>query len=545
MDEEVPKKEIETGAAHDPGYEALPAFPSPTQQEAPSRVLVSAQGLDQAFLSAEVIDASRTLKLESIDGIGLSPKTAERLHELGIQELFAVQTAIIPFLLRPLKEPRSHPLSSPFNPVQDICVSAPTGGGKTLAYVVPIVEILSARIVTRLRALIIVPTRDLVSQVRETIEAVSKGRGLKIGVATGQHSFTHEQNALVGDLNTPLMGGSSKVDILICTPGRLIDHLNGTPNFTLQHLRFLIIDEADRLLAESFQDWLNQVLSAIKAPSNSAPRMLSVDALPCPDSMAPYWQPPICYSDVTQTLTTSCQKLLFSATLTHDPSKLSALGLRDPKYFVVRSQERSSNHGGVLDQTFSFPSSLVQHYTIIKTEDKPLLLFHLILSQSMTNVLVFTKSASSTQRLLKLLQFLNDGWSQQRSQESAFHIMATAFSSDLSVHERKSILASFKEGKINVLVASDLVSRGIDLPHVSHVISYDVPIDMRKYVHRVGRTARAGRAGVAWTLVEKQEAHHFLEMMRESGHLQDVSKNRIEGNDLAPYSSLYEVSGSR
>lgn len=105
-------------------------------------------------------------------------------------------------------------------------------------------QILSARIVTRLRALVVLPTRDLVNQVRETYEAVAKGRGLKIGTATGQHSFAHEQAQLVGDKNLSLQGGSSKVDILICTPGRLIDHLNGTPNFSLQHLRFLVCPSA-------------------------------------------------------------------------------------------------------------------------------------------------------------------------------------------------------------------------------------------------------------------------------------------------------------
>ena len=126
-------------------------------------------------------------------------------------------------------------------------------GVPTEAYV----QVLSARVVTRLRALIVLPTRDLVVQVRETFEAVAKGRGLKIGTATGQHSFAHEQSQLVAERGVEyghlrvspsclltslpsLQGGSSKVDILICTPGRLIDHLHGTPNFSLQHLRFLV-----------------------------------------------------------------------------------------------------------------------------------------------------------------------------------------------------------------------------------------------------------------------------------------------------------------
>lgn len=200
-----------------------------------------------------------------------------------------MQTALLPFLLPPKPQLRS--LYLPYHAIQDVCASAPTGSGKTLAYVVPIVEvdinhftcriamlthyqILSKRISTKLRALIVLPTRDLVLQVQETFEAVSKGRGLKVNISLlfSTHSCSHVLPDRSCDWSTfvctrtnaidrpaeksvstryhvlscvllrdfRLQGGSSKVDILICTPGRLIDHLNGTLNFTLQHLRFLV-----------------------------------------------------------------------------------------------------------------------------------------------------------------------------------------------------------------------------------------------------------------------------------------------------------------
>jgi len=243
---------------------ALPLFPLPTQPDAPSRSTLALQGLDKALLEAEIIEPTMLQSFPSAgpsDGqTGLGEKIRKRLQELGITELFAglsayvryiihdvlifgltglcqtVQTAVVPFLL---SRDQLKSLYLPYNPPEDVCVSAPTGSGKTLAYVLPIVEILSTRTVTRLRALVVLPTRDLVTQVRETFEAVAKGRGLKIGTATGQHSFIHEQGQLVADRSSPLSGGSSKVDILISTPGRLIDHLKGTPNFSLQHLRFL------------------------------------------------------------------------------------------------------------------------------------------------------------------------------------------------------------------------------------------------------------------------------------------------------------------
>lgn len=152
----------------------------------------------------------------------------------------------------------------------DLCISAPTGSGKTMAYVLPIVDILSKRIVTRLRAVVVLPTRDLVTQVKETFDAFVKGTNLVVAAASGQQSFAHEQQVLVGNNSDSYPGGKSRVDILVTTPGRLIDHLTSTPNFTLQHLRFLVIDEADRLLNQSYNDWLNQILTATRPESTTA-----------------------------------------------------------------------------------------------------------------------------------------------------------------------------------------------------------------------------------------------------------------------------------
>lgn len=155
---------------------------------------------------------------------------------------------------------------------------------------------------------------------------------------------------------------------------------------------------------------------------------------------------------------------------------------------------------------------------------KPLMLFHLLHKHNVTNALVFTKSAESTNRLVRLFQFFESILASQDGDEHLPKVLQ-AYSSELSAGDRKSILERFKSQQINMyvsayllnsthsrsphrsrsLVCSDLISRGIDISHVSHVVSYDAPIDMRKYVHRVGRTARAGRAGDAWTLVEEQE----------------------------------------
>ncbi|RPD61095.1 DEAD-domain-containing protein [Lentinus tigrinus ALCF2SS1-7] len=546
---------------------ALPAFPQPRRPEAPSRTVLALQGLDKALIEAQVVDPATTLPLETSkdaqdERTGLSGKMRRRLQDLGITELFAVQTAVVPLLL---SSPGSRSLYRPYDPPEDLCVSAPTGSGKTLAYVLPIVEVLSSRIVTRLRALVVLPTRDLVIQVRETFEAVAKGRGLRIGTATGQHSFAHEQSQLVAERATDLQGGSSKVDILICTPGRLIDHLHGTPNFSLQHLRFLVIDEADRLLAQSFQDWLAQVLAATRPPRpsedlNTTPSDVSLSstqsARPHPDALAPAFlhllrDVPHVRTDIDEQKESSCQKLLFSATLTRDPAKISALGLRQPKYIVVQSPKTTgaaSKEEGVLDfvmEKFTMPATLTEHMLVCESAIKPLMFFHLVHAHKVTNALVFTKSAESTARLVRLLEFFEAALQNSQSQDKGKVIAARAYSSDLAPSERKAILEQFKNQEINILVCSDLISRGIDISHVSHVVSYDVPVDFRKYVHRVGRTARAGRAGDAWTLVEEQEARYFKTMMKEADHLGQVKRLRVPETDVESLKPAYETALAR
>ena len=159
------------------------------------------------------------------------------------------------------------------------------------------------------------------------------------------------------------------MDILICTPGRLIDHLNGTQHFSLQHLRFLVIDEADRLLAQSFQNWLAQVLAATRPPAfvgaDIKPGENGVASLPYPDALSPAFlhllhDAPVVRSDVDEKRECSCQKLLFSATLMSDPDRIAALELRTPRYIVVQSASGAQEHGvlGAPAERYSMPATL-------------------------------------------------------------------------------------------------------------------------------------------------------------------------------------------
>lgn len=191
---------------------------------------------------------------------------------------------------------------------------------------------------------------------------------------------------------------------------------------------------------------------------------------------------------------------------------------------------------------------------------KPLNLIHLV-HHSEFNVdraLVFTKSVESASRLVKLLEFFEDAY--VLGGGGGKRLAVEQYSGEMKARDKKQLLAEFGEGNVNLLVCccllrkdvadhsnerivcSDLIARGIDLPSVSHVVSYDIPLDIRKYVHRVGRTARAGRQGTAWTLVEKQEALHFKGMLQNAGHLTAVKKVKVREDDLSQYRESYEVS---
>ncbi|ORY72933.1 P-loop containing nucleoside triphosphate hydrolase protein [Leucosporidium creatinivorum] len=517
-------------------------LPGAMRPAAPSKKTLSDLNVHESVRNKRVVDPEMKVKIKG-EELGVSEKGKKRLAEMGITEAFAVQTAVLPLLLPPGSPTY---LYSAFAPPQDLCVSAPTGSGKTLSYVVPIVETLAPRVVTRLRALVLLPTRDLVAQVRETFEQFGKGTGLKVGTATGQHSFAHEQVSLVGDnVDESIEGGSSQIDILIATPGRLMDHIRATPGFSLQHLRYLVVDEADRLLTQSFHDWLPSILAALK-PSSATDVLVERNG-GVADALAPeWWDAKIgrVASDLDVRSQPSCQKLLFSATLSRDPAKIDALHLHRPIYISVEDalDPHAEDEGVDSELKFTFPAQLKEHMIFSPSTHKPLYLFHLLHTLSLSSALCFTKSVEAATRLAKLVEFFEQARADTvKDGEEVKKVVVKAYSSELPSGERTRILASFKKGDIQMLICSDLISRGIDLPHVSHVISYDIPADMRKYVHRVGRTARAGKAGDAWSLVEDQEAAPFKAIMTSAQHIQKIARVRVKDSLVEPFMPAYQT----
>ncbi|CAG8572651.1 11608_t:CDS:10, partial [Ambispora gerdemannii] len=504
--------------------EAFPRFEIP-KKTATEMAISKRLGITDWIAYPLIVDPEKTIPVDKKDDegderLGLSEKLIARCKALGITEFFAVQLAVIPILLSSRSLLNTHHLSPP----GDICVSAPTGSGKTLAYVLPIIEILSKRIVTRLRALVVLPTRDLVTQVKETFEAFCKGTDLKIGVITGQTSFASEQAQIIGNNNNfRLLGGFSKIDILIATPGRLIDHLAMTPNFTLQHLRFLIIDEADRLLNQSYQDWLSHVLKAIR----SCTQTQNINNNNKDDG---------CHGKMENKL---LQSQLFA-----DYDISSSDFLREiPIHDAVCS---ATNVLGLPSTDISDEREPFEYMIITSSSEKPLVVLHLLHNYHISAALCFTKSVESAHRLSKLIQFFEASFSNNAGKPSdndnkdidEKQIVATEYSSDLSKKERIQILNKFKAGKIHMY----LIARGIDLDCVDTVINYDVPLYMKKYVHRVGRTARAGRAGEAYSLIETQEARHFKEMLKKANHLVKVKKINVKHELLVPMEQAYQHS---
>jgi ATP-dependent RNA helicase DDX51/DBP6 len=508
-------------------------------------------------------------RIQPFTELGIAPESSEILASRGFKDAFAVQTVVLPLLL-PSPDRQG-----------DVVVAAPTGSGKTLSYVLPMVHDIRKGRVTRLRALIVLPTRDLVQQVQLACEAcaaaftINGGKRVKIGTAMGNRAFREEQYAIMAeeqrydpqgyeqylqrqnsfvsledsdeedeglDLERPeplpyhVITYASKVDILICTPGRLVEHITKTPGFTLDYVRWLIVDEADKLLAQDFQQWLDTVTEKLSMSKPGA-------------------------RDFPGSNKSGVRKVILSATMTRDLSLLNGLKLSRPKLVVVEGTRAGEQ---------SLPGLLKEFAIKIREPSlKPLYLIDLLRSKHMaavnqaeaaddvsvgsetsdsesssadsdsdsdsesdsgsesdsssseddrpqrittkpaatikkqpallTTVLVFTKSNEAALRLSRLLALIDPDLAP----------LIGTLTSSTKTSRRTRTLRAFAQGKLRILVASDLVSRGIDLLNLEHVVNYDLPISETSYVHRVGRTARAGKSGCAWTLLEHSEARRF------------------------------------
>ncbi|KAF0697798.1 Aste57867_11541 [Aphanomyces stellatus] len=404
--------------------------------------------------------------------VDLDPQVCRNLETIGIHSFFPIQHVTIPKIMAT-------------GYTKDLCINAPTGSGKTMVYVLPIVQRLVTRVVRRLRAVVIVPSRDLVVQVKKVFDSLIAGTPLTCGVAMGQSNFTTEQHHLVD------AHGNSLVDILIATPGRLVDHLEQTPRFTLQHVQFVVVDEADRLLNQSYQDWITKLYNSIYVTETSVENLSAAVATLHPatirraDGKNPH------------RIRIPLIRILLSATLTRNPRKLAAIGMPHAELITVND--------AMDDNLFTTPANLEESMIECDSTEKPLVLLELLAQFENQLTIVFTSSINATHRLCRLLQLY------ATTPESV-----REFSSSLTQKQRSQLVQQCKKGVIKTVVCSDAMARGMDIAHVLNVINYDVPPYLKTYIHRVGRTARAGRHGRAITLVKQGQVKGLHRMLSKA-----------------------------
>lgn len=382
----------------------------------------------------------------------------------GVKYLFPVQAEVIPWLLQ--KQCRENLLIRHSAP-RDLCVSAPTGSGKTLTYVLPIIQSLKDRFIPTIRALVVVPVQELALQIHEVFKVYCKGTNLKVEVTTGGKTDLSKEQA---NLVRKVAGGGfeSKIDVLITTPGRLVEHLNYTEGFDVTNLRFLVIDEADRVMENVQDNWMH-ILEKRSSCCSKTSSIVSVGTIK--ERKAP-------------------QKLLFSATLSHDPEKLKQLGLFQPVLFTsVANDVGTTSPSEEYVGKYTTPRELEEFYSVAPTKLKPLVLCSLV-ERGWDKILCFAKSIEDAHKLSQLLGLLMPKKTVKE------------LSSKLTRKDRDDTLKDFSDGKVDILVCSDVIARGLDIPGVKYVVSYDPPKHVEGYIHRVGRTGRAGSQGSALSLLD-------------------------------------------
>lgn len=437
----------------------------------------------------------------------LSAEMMSMLAANHIQKLFPVQEKVVPWLLSS-EQRRSH------LPPRDICVSAPTGSGKTLAYVIPIIEDLKTRVVRAVRAVVVLPVKELAAQVHAVFLQYIGSTSLNVRLVTGTKTFAEEQNMLV---LKGAKGYASLVDIVVATPGRLLDHIRKTPGFNLHLLKYFVLDEADRVIEDVQTTLIPEVEQAVFGTAK----------MNCSCSGSVHNR--LCTHPLTVCCLQNCrepvQKLLYSATLTQDPDKLQSLMLFQPKLFTASTtvnmssdEQRQKTFVG----KYTTPQGLSEFYYLTHDNTKPLAVWDLVANHGFRDTLCFTASKEDAHRLSLVLKEMGN-------------IRAEEFSAKLSITERARVLRKFASGKLDILVCSNVLARGLDVANVRHVICYDPPKFIKTYVHRVGRTARAGVPGTAVTFLRQGQLQAFKEMLSSAG------KTNIQPLDIGNTDGLEEL----
>jgi ATP-dependent RNA helicase RhlE len=347
---------------------------------------------------------------------------------------------------------------------KDLIGIAQTGTGKTAAFVLPILQNMTEKYPRQITTLVLAPTRELAAQIGDSFSVYGEFLKFKHTVIFGGVS----QGKQVATLK-------KGVDILIATPGRLLDLMNQNL-INLKNIKFFVLDEADRMLDMGFIHDIKKVISKLPAQK---------------------------------------QSLFFSATMSPSINALAKTLLRNPIHVEVQPQATTVEK---IDQKVFF----------VDQSSKEKLLLELLKQEHLTSVLIFTRTKH---RANKLVTFLNKN-----------RIQADAIHGNKSQNARTKALSDFKTGKNKVLVATDIAARGIDIDNISHVINFELPNEPESYVHRIGRTARAGLEGTAFSFCSADERNYLREIEKLTRKKIDVIKHNFHseiaknavGNDAKP-----------
>ncbi|XP_032529172.2 probable ATP-dependent RNA helicase Dbp73D [Danaus plexippus] len=414
----------------------------------------------------------------------------------GVTHLFPVQEQVIPFIIQQHQHPE---LLRP----HDICVSAPTGSGKTLSFVLPIIQVLMNEIGHHIRALVVLPVQELAIQVAQVFKKYCTNTGLRVQLLSGSTPLQKEQQQIMRFTET--LKWICEIDIIVCTAGRLVEHLQNTEGFSLKNLKFLVIDEADRIMDNIQNDWLYHMEKHIKMENHTSNKVPHLNWVGLNSQRS------------------SVHKLLFSATLSPDPELLEEWGLFQPKLFsAVPIQDHPDSN---VSKKYTTPDELQEQYVVCSAEEKPLIFYYFFAELKWDKTLCFTNSSQSAHRLTVLLNIWSKG-----------NLKVAELSAALDRTSRELVLRKFKQSEINVIICTDALARGIDIPDCNYVISYDPPRNIKTYVHRVGRTGRAGRIGNAVTIIVHNQVQMFKDIL-QSGGKSDIPQLEMQNDvlqDLMP-----------